>query len=484
MNLSNAFQCTSTWYLGLCLALAVHPGNAQSLFDSAAFLAEGANNPQAVHAADLDGDGDLDALAVLFGADAVVWYENVDGWGAFGPQRIVASDVPGPIALHAEDLDGDGDADVLVTSPLGGVVWYENLGSDGSFGEQQVIDAALRMPLQVVTADVDGDGDPDVLSSSSSDDRVVWYENREGSGRFGARRVITGRADAVRDVVPADLDGDGDLDVVVASYADVSWYPNCGGPRQFGARQVISREVDWTRDVLAVDLDGDEDLDVVSASFWDGSVAWYENEGSGRFAAQRVITDEANGVVALAAADFDGNGSVDIIAAARGTSRVDGYVNTGGPSRFGNRFQVATEVGEPTTLYAADFDRDGDADLLVGSRGDATVAWYPNQLHQPAKTSAQLAPEVSPRETVLSAAYPNPFMERTSVSVWLDRTESVRVSIHDLLGRRVAVLHDGVMAGGRRHTFTWVPADLPAGWYVYRVTGETVQASQPVLRIE
>lgn len=36
-----------------------------------------------VHAADLDGDGDLDVIAALIKSGRVVWYENLDGNGTF-----------------------------------------------------------------------------------------------------------------------------------------------------------------------------------------------------------------------------------------------------------------------------------------------------------------------------------------------------------------------------------------------------------------
>jgi hypothetical protein len=48
----------------------------------------------------------------------------------------------------------------------------------------------------------------------------------------------------------------------------------------------------------------------------------------------------------------------------------------------------------------------------------------------------------------------------------------VRVTVHDALGREVAVLHDGALPAGTAHAFTFDGTSLPTGVYVARVVGE------------
>lgn len=70
------------------------------------------------------------------------------------------------------------------------------------------------------------------------------------------------------------------------------------------------------------------------------------------------------------------------------------------------------------------------------------------------------------------SAYPNPFAASTSFALTVPASGPTRVEVFDLLGRRVAVLHDGPLASGAEHHFTFHAADLPAGLYVVRATGE------------
>ena len=178
--------------------------------------------------------------------------------------------------------------------------------------EQQVITTSTASAQSVHAVDLDGDGDADVLSASSNDDTIAWYENLTvnlsgpaSPGSFGAQQVITASAVNAMCVYAADLDGDGDMDVLSASSGDakVAWYENLtvnlsgpASPGSFGGQQVITTSADGARSVHAVDLDGDGDMDVLSASDNDDKIAWYENltvnlsgpASSGSFGGQQV----------------------------------------------------------------------------------------------------------------------------------------------------------------------------------------------------
>jgi hypothetical protein len=76
-----------------------------------------------------------------------------------------------------------------------------------------------------------------------------------------------------------------------------------------------------------------------------------------------------------------------------------------------------------------------------------------------------------PQPYRLSSIYPNPFGPRAKVRLEVAQAQQVRVAVHDVLGREVAVLHEGVLSASE-HTFTLSSKGLRNGAYVVRVEGE------------
>ncbi|MDX1419467.1 MAG: T9SS type A sorting domain-containing protein, partial [Rubricoccaceae bacterium] len=72
----------------------------------------------------------------------------------------------------------------------------------------------------------------------------------------------------------------------------------------------------------------------------------------------------------------------------------------------------------------------------------------------------------------LSAPSPNPSEARVAFTLEVAEAQQVAVGVHDALGRRVSVLHDGPMASGAVHRLVFDGSDLPAGVYVVRAVGE------------
>jgi hypothetical protein len=343
--------------------------HAQTAFD-AGTLINSSTFAYGVHAADMDGDGDQDVVG------AGIWHANL-GNGSFGPEQLIAP-LYGP-ELCLADLDGDGDVDLIggsASSAERNVYWIENL--DGGFAAPAVIASDEWVTKAVSAVDLDGDGDLDVLSTSSGygTDRTVWWENLGGAS-FSGTQYIDAWNHAVVDHAVSDVDGDGDLDVFIANQAEdqIAWVENLGGG-SFGPRQLIFSGADFVQSIEAADLDGDGDEDLISASGNDDRIAWYENTG-GSFGPQQIISSTANLARDCALADLDNDGDIDVLSASEYDDKVAWYENMGDGS-FGPQQIIDPSANGAYCVTTADLDGDGDLDVLSSSINDNSLRWYEN----------------------------------------------------------------------------------------------------------
>ncbi len=189
---------------------------------------------------DWDGDGDADLLVGDKIADdgretaRVFAFENVTtGSGearfrALGPLPIEGSYHFAP-ALG--DLDGDGDADLLLGTWRDGILAFRNDGPLPGGGARwtPLPEATLALSrgsnATPALGDVDGDGDLDLVAGEASGELNFWRnEGAEGSGwpSFALVTDRLGGVDAGRRSAPAlaDWDGDGGLDLLVGSESE------------------------------------------------------------------------------------------------------------------------------------------------------------------------------------------------------------------------------------------------------------------------
>ncbi|MEM1044228.1 MAG: choice-of-anchor D domain-containing protein [Bacteroidota bacterium] len=92
---------------------------------------------------------------------------------------------------------------------------------------------------------------------------------------------------------------------------------------------------------------------------------------------------------------------------------------------------------------------------------------------------AAASSSVLPTAFGLSAAYPNPFRQQTEVALAVPVASEVRVSVFDVLGRRVAVLLAGEVEAGE-HRVAFDGAGLPSGVYVVRAEAAGLAEAQRV----
>lgn len=245
--------------------------------------------------AQIDGRHGLDLFAGGKGADgAVGWFEapanprDLAGW-QWHPLRKSGW----TMSLIPRDMDGDGDADLLLSNRRRediGVYWLENPGPGAGQTQpwrQRLVGSEGRQVMFVTAADLDGDGLEDVIAAVQP--RELHFHRR--LARDGARwetHVVpmpanTGIAKAVR-VADVNLDGRRDLvfscEETPAGQSGVMWMSFKRPPfdPEWEPHDISGPEgikFDW---IELADLDGDGDLDVVTTEERAQlGVIWYEN---------------------------------------------------------------------------------------------------------------------------------------------------------------------------------------------------------------
>ncbi len=174
---------------------------------------------------DLDGDGDVDLMAKIFGQGYRVRLNDGSGRLEIDWELENSETKRGDITLG--DFDRDGDLDALIangSSSEGGaptrLLWNDGGVQGGTLG--QFTDSGQQLhetsAAKFDVGDLDRDGDLDVFVSNENLPNEIWLN--DGSGRFidsGLRLAASSHWLTTHPSL-GDLDGDGDLDVVVAGF--------------------------------------------------------------------------------------------------------------------------------------------------------------------------------------------------------------------------------------------------------------------------
>ena len=383
--------------------LVVHrnTSDANSPFASAETIFEATLAYASPRTADVDGDGDVDIVAMVQQPDDfafdLVWFEN-QGPRFSSPQLIApvypSFLVPGFEAVDVADFNGDGNVDVVLAS--GGLIaWYENIRGSGDFSERNYASPSPFFSPQAL-ADFDGDGDLDLMASEAADyaRQTVWHEN-DGTGEFIRERTIHAGETSIRQLA-VDLDGDGDTDFVNA-------------------------------------VDGYRTDEVL--------VKFATNDGNGNFAQSVEIGgipygDQFNIIETLIADDFRGDRGIDILALVQGNVVLLESVDNGGEVDYLDPVTLVESDYQPATFFlrqagfqdvaVADVDGDGLKDIVTvdyernGNLLD--IAWYSSE---------------------------DAFLERRILEVF-DDTYNAKLEIADIRGNGdldiLATLNDGRLA--------------------------------------
>jgi hypothetical protein len=312
------------------------------------------------------------------------------------------------------DIDGDGDQDIVYSSPYGNKLFINN--GSGVFANETTArfpaiarDDGVTVWDDVVTGDIDGDGDMDIVFSSRTFPLVGdWSEPRnwgpnillynDGNGYFNSTPSSVWQFGRPSDDDPdelegnshgiklADLNNNGRLDMVVSHSWDYVSNDGAGELLDFFFNQGDTDGngiVDWDHqthalsnllaNISTLDYDNDGDIDIFLVSAW-GRDRLLRGDGTGSFtdAGDDFIEALSNTSYDAAVGDINDDGYLDIAVA-----QSDGFANNsnslllndGGNAPFRSSDALINDEDNKVRLSVAfaDVDNDGDLETIWGS---------------------------------------------------------------------------------------------------------------------
>ena len=258
---------------------------------------------------------------------------------------------PGAVlGMVVADVDGDGIKDLLLRGAAG-PQWYRNDGK-GIFTVRPLPSAPILVADSAV-GDIDGDGDDDLYY-------LVLYRNL-GGGQFVLDTAsmppqFIGR---MGHFVAVDVGGDGDTDIVITTGAAAqALLLRNNGNGTFVRVTLTGLGPPTAYFVLqgAGDVDGDGTVDLLAVGPPD---LWLLNDGTGGFTAK--IIDGLPPLTDARLFDLDRDGLADLSYSAQGNC----WLRNLGNLRFRPK-ALPVNAAAPGPLAFADFDGDGDLDLVMG----------------------------------------------------------------------------------------------------------------------
>jgi hypothetical protein len=343
--------------------------------------------PAAVHAADMDGDGDLDVINVAKGSQTANVHPNL-GQGVFAhahttPMTALSIAPAFASLLRTGDLDRDGDLDAVIGY---GSFFSEEWGiavrlgnGDGTFGALAKYPTPV-WPERIALADLEGDGDLDVLWLDDQFDKAVHWNVNLGNGTFGPPSSGPTAFCDFQAMDVGDLNEDGRPDVVAVS---------CFGAAEIAVATATGFApwrshplFDFATAVELADLDADGHLDLVTNSALLGFLEVFLGKGDGTFTTPGNSFATGGDVAAIVAADLNGDGILDLAVAEENTNTMSVLLGRGEAlfrRATTHEAQMSETVDNFDAIEAVDVDGDRDLDLVVASFGSQDLSLWRNR---------------------------------------------------------------------------------------------------------
>jgi Secretion system C-terminal sorting domain/FG-GAP-like repeat len=232
-------------------------------------------------------------------------------------------------------------------------------------------------PAGIATYDMNNDGNMDFICAG--DDLGVWYN--------GGDEPITWTFESIDNnfgrtfyLDAGDLNNDGFIDVVAGSWDEggLAWWENGGSDPNTWTKHNIDLETDNFHEVVLFDLDKDNDLDIIGAIADVDEISWWENNGIENMSwTKHIVSNNFAGARSVYPADFDADGDYDLVGAALLSNEVKWWRCEDISANEWTEILIADNFNLSHRIECVDMDYDGDLDIL-GTAFTGGLKWWRN----------------------------------------------------------------------------------------------------------
>jgi sugar lactone lactonase YvrE len=284
------------------------------------------NKCRSVRSADINDDGDTDLVVAVYGENRIIYLEN-KGEGTFEEHTVDAAFI-GAHTIDIKDVDDDGDPDILCSGfdyhfHNGEIAWWENDGADPINWTKHLVSDRFQQSPFIFGEDMDGDGDMDMIACGELNDEILWWEN-DGNEIF-SEHMVDSLMNGIHTVLARDVDLDGDMDILAAACigSRVAWYEN-DGEEAFTKHDLGNCAGALWLD--AADLDNDGDNDLFAAPQGSPFLMWWENPGNQQFI-KRIIESAFTQSFCVVPTLMDDDDDLDLVAIGWQSNKISWFEN-------------------------------------------------------------------------------------------------------------------------------------------------------------